>query len=138
MSENLRDASVDDLLTALGDPDDRLRGLAAQHLVRRGRQGEHRAEILARLLPLLADREYLVRAAVASAAVDLGLPTREAIPVLRELLEDEHDFVSRAAAFGLERLGQGTCRELRKSRKRPRPVRPPRHDFYWPSSGHPD
>jgi HEAT repeat protein len=135
VEESLRDASVDDLLAALDEPGGERRGVAAQRLVFRG---ERQAEVLARLVRLRADSDYLVRAALARALVRFGLPAAEAIPLLRELLEDEDDFVSRQAAGGLERLGQGSCTELRKGRKRPRRSKPGRRDFYWPSSGHPD
>jgi len=117
----LESASVPELLGWLSDPHYGRRAQAARTLVNRKEQP---AAVWPALLAARADDCWMVRIQVPRAAVHLGVPAEQAIPVLRELLGDADELVQGYAAWALERFGEGTSAELleelvRQGRRKP-------------------
>jgi HEAT repeat protein len=110
-----------DLLGWLSDPHYGRRSQAARTLVNRKEQP---GVVWPALQAARADDCWMVRIQVPRAAVHLGIPAEQAVPVLRELLGDADEVVRGYAAWALGRFGQGTQAELleelvRQGRRKP-------------------
>ena len=118
----MNSASVVRLMEFLDSPDRHDRARAARLLV----NGKEQPELVwPRLLLARHDDYWMVRYQLPRATVHFQIPAAQAIPVLRELLDDPYESVQSGSAWALERFGQGlqsdTLAELvRQGKRQPR------------------
>ena len=115
-------ASVPELVAWLADPHYGRRAQAARTLANRDPEPD---VIWTALLAARADESWMVRMQVPRAAVRHGAPPEQAVPALRELLDDPDEVVQGYAAWALERFGQGSEDDMlaelvRQGRRKPR------------------
>ena len=96
-------ASVPELLEFLDSPHDLQRGQVARELANRKEQP---AVVWPRMASKRADKSWMVRMQIPRSAIYLGIATEQAVPLLREMLADEHEVVQGYAAWALRRLGE--------------------------------
>jgi HEAT repeats len=94
---------------------------SARQLVNRKEQPEI---VWPHLLAARADESWMVRMQVPRATVHLGVLADQAIPVLREMLDDHDAVVQSYSAWALERFGQGRQSDIlaelvRQGRRKP-------------------
>jgi hypothetical protein len=96
-------ASIPELLEFLDSSHYGRRAQAARELANRKEQP---AVVWPRMTARRADESWMVRMQIPRAAIHLGVAAELAVPLLRELLGDEHDVVRGYAAWALRRLGE--------------------------------
>jgi|GEM_PF-4915973 len=107
--DKLAGATVSELIAWLASPYSTVRFQAAYEMIKRKPPPE---VVWPVLVEMRADECCWVRMEVVRGAVHMAVPPKQAVPVLRELLADTNELVQSTAAWGLERLGQGSQAEI--------------------------